>query len=215
MKDAIVFTARLFPPILTGTLAGTCIRSVLHLHDRYWLLAMLVCAGLALVLHHFVRAARWLMMTGTVAMLALAIGQYSVLCAALLGVGILLWLALRARHGYRKARQPTQRPVQQPAPRSGAQNAPGQETPQRAYSLDDRVLRARFAFDAITGMADTKGRLLNAARESSPTPRRRETASCSPANPATVKRCLLKRSPASCGSLLLDLLPGHRLEVGQ
>jgi transitional endoplasmic reticulum ATPase len=164
MKDAIVFTARLLPPILTGTLAGAGFRSVLHLHDKYWLLAMLVCAGLALVLHHFVRAARWLMMTGTVAMLALAIGQYSVLCAALLGVGILLWLALRARHGYRKTRQPTQRPVQQSAPRSGAQKGPGQETPQRAYSLDDRVLRARFAFDGITGMADTKGRLLNAAR---------------------------------------------------
>ena len=72
MKDAIVFTARLLPPILTGTLAGAGIRSVLHLHDRYWLLAMLVCAGLALVLHHFVRAARWLMRTVTVAMLMLA-----------------------------------------------------------------------------------------------------------------------------------------------
>jgi transitional endoplasmic reticulum ATPase len=165
MKDVIVFAARLFPPILTGTLAGAGVGSVLHLHDRHRLLAMLVCAGLALVLHHFVRAARWLMMTGTVAMLALAIGQYSVLCAGLLGVGFVLWLALRAGNGYGKTRQPTQRPVQQAAPRSGAPHAPGQATPQRAYSLDERVLRARFAFDAITGMADTKNRLLNAARD--------------------------------------------------
>ena len=165
MKDVIVFTARLFPPTLTGTLAGAGVGSVLHLHDRHRLLAMLVCAGLALVLHHFVRAARWLMVTGTFAILILAVGQYSVLGAGLLGVGIVLWLALRAGHGYRKTRQSTQRPVQPPAPRSGAQHTPGEATTQRAYSLDDRVLRARFAFDAITGMADTKNRLLNAARD--------------------------------------------------
>jgi len=165
MKDVIVSTARLLPPILTGTLAGAGFRSALHLHDRDWLLAMLICAGLALVLHHFVRAARWLMMTGTVAMLVLAIGQYSVLGAGLLSAGIVLWLALRAGNGYSKTRQPTQQPVQQPVPRSGTPHAPGQATPQRAYSLDERVLRARFAFNAITGMADTKNRLLNAARD--------------------------------------------------
>jgi transitional endoplasmic reticulum ATPase len=72
---------------------------------------------------------------------------------------------LRAGHGYGRTRQASQRPVQQAAPRPAAQNAPGQPAPQRAYSLDDRVLRARFAFDAITGMADTKNRLLNAARD--------------------------------------------------
>jgi transitional endoplasmic reticulum ATPase len=165
MKDVIVFTARLLPPILTGTLAGAGVGAVLHLHDRYRLLAMLVCACVAFILHRYVRVARWLMATGTVAMLVLAIGQYSVLGAGLLGVGIVLWLALRAGHRYGKTRQPTQRPLQQAAPRSGAPHAPGQATPQRAYSLDERVLRARLAFDAITGMADTKSRLLNAARD--------------------------------------------------
>src|ERR1044072_2381880 len=147
MKDAIVFTARLFPPILTGTLMGARVGSVLHLHDRDRLLAMLACTGLTLTLHHFVRAARWLMVTGTVAILMLAIGQYSVLSAGLLGVGIVLWMALRAGRGYGKPGQPTQRPVQQPVPRSGAQDAPGQPAHQRAYALDDRILRARFAFD--------------------------------------------------------------------
>ncbi|NPT54209.1 AAA family ATPase [Paraburkholderia elongata] len=165
MKDVIVFTARLFPPTLTGTLAGAGVGSVLHLHDRHRLLAMLVCAGLALVLHHFVRAARWLMVTGTFAILILAVGQYSVLGAGLLGVGIVLWLVLRARHRDGKTRQPIPPSLQHPAPRSGTQSAPGQPARQPTHSLDDRVLRARFSFDAITGMADTKSRLLNAARD--------------------------------------------------
>ncbi|MFM0125800.1 AAA family ATPase [Paraburkholderia sp. RL18-101-BIB-B] len=165
MKDAIVFTARLFPSILTGTLMGAGLGSVLHLHDGHLLLAMLACTGLTLALHHFVRAARWLMVSGTFAILMLAIGQYSGLSAGLLGVGLVLWMALRAVRGYSKTGQPTQRPAQQPVPRSRAQDAPGQPAPQRAYALDDRILRARFAFDAITGMADTKNRLLNAARD--------------------------------------------------
>ncbi|BCG02639.1 hypothetical protein PPGU19_072070 (plasmid) [Paraburkholderia sp. PGU19] len=165
MKDAIVFTARLFPPILTGVLMGAGVGSVLHLHDGHRLLAMLACTGLAFALHRFVRAARWLMVTGTFAMLMLAIGQYSALSAGLFGVGIVLWLALCAGRGYCRTGQPTQRSVQQPVPRSGAQDSSGQPAPQRAYALDDRVLRARFAFDAITGMADTKNRLLNAARD--------------------------------------------------
>jgi transitional endoplasmic reticulum ATPase len=90
MKDVIVFAARLFPPILAGTLVGAGVGSVLHLHDRYRLLAMLACACLAFVLHHYVRVARWLMATGTAAILVLAIGQHSVLGAGLLGVGIVL-----------------------------------------------------------------------------------------------------------------------------
>jgi transitional endoplasmic reticulum ATPase len=165
MKDVIVFTSRLFPPILTGTLVGAGLGSIFHFHDRHRLLAMLVCVGLALVFHHFVRAARWLMLTGTIVMLALAIGQFSLLGAGLLGAGIVLWLGLRAKHVDGKTRQRTTRPAQQTAPRSGTRNAPGQAVPQQAYSLDDRVLRPRFAFDAITGMADTKNRLLNAARD--------------------------------------------------
>jgi len=165
MKDAIVFSARLFPAILTGTLMGASVGSFLHLHGMHRLLAMLACTGLALALHHFVRVARWLMATVTVAMLVLAIGQYSVLTASLLSVGIVLWLALRAAHGYGKVRQPTQPTVQQAAPRSRTQHAPGHATAQQTYSLDDRVLRARFSFDAITGMADTKNRLLSAARD--------------------------------------------------
>jgi transitional endoplasmic reticulum ATPase len=165
MMDAIVFTARLFPPIVTGTLAGAGVGSVLHLNNMHRLIAMLACAGLALVLHRYVRVARWLMATGTVVMLVLSLGQTSVMGAVLLGVGIVIWLGLRAGRGYRQASQGTVRPVQQPAPRSTAQNAPGQPTSQQTYSLDDRVLRARFSFDAITGMAETKRRLLNAARD--------------------------------------------------
>ncbi|KAE8753870.1 AAA family ATPase [Paraburkholderia madseniana] len=165
MKDAIAFTARLFPPILTGTLAGAGVGSVLHLNDMHRLLAMLICTGLALVLHSYVRLARWLMATGTVVMLLLSLGRTSLMAAILLGIGIVLWLGLRAVHGYRKTRQPALRPVQPPAPRSTAQNAPGQPTPQQTYSLDDRVLRARFSFDAITGMAETKNQMLSAARD--------------------------------------------------
>jgi transitional endoplasmic reticulum ATPase len=165
MMDVIVFTARLFPSMLTGSLMGAGVGSVLHLHGMHRLLAMLVCSGLAFALHRYVSIARWLMAAATVAMLVLAIGQYSVPLAGLLGAGIVLWLALRTEHRYRKTRQPTQRTVQQPASRSGAQQAPGEATPQRAYSLDHRVLRARFSFDAIMGMADTKSRLLNAARD--------------------------------------------------
>ncbi len=165
MMDVIVFTARLFPPMLTGSLMGAGVGSVLHLHGMHRLLTMLVCTGLAFALHRYVSIARWLMATATLAMLALAIGQYSVLLAGLLGAGIALWLALRARQRYLATRQPTQPPEQQPGPRSGAQHAPSEATPQRAYFLNDRVLRARFAFDAITGMADTKNRLLNAARD--------------------------------------------------
>ncbi|MGF7137618.1 transitional endoplasmic reticulum ATPase [Paraburkholderia sp. EB58] len=165
MKDAIVFSLRMLPAILTGTLMGGAVGSVLHLHGMHRLLAMLACTGLAFALHHFVRVARWLMMTGTFAMLVLAIGQYSVLTAALVGVGIVLWLTLRAGHSYRKFSQPTQPTVQQTAAHSQTQQAPDHATPQQTYSLDDRVLRARFSFDALTGMADTKSRLLNVARE--------------------------------------------------
>jgi transitional endoplasmic reticulum ATPase len=165
MKDAIVFSARLFPAVLTGSLMGAGVGSLFHLHGIHRLLAMLACVGLALALHHFFSVARWLMTTTTVVMLALAIGQYSVPVAGLFGAGIVLWLALRAGHGYRKTRQPIQRPVQQSTPRPGAQQAPGETTPQQAYFLDDRVLRARFSFDAITGMAETKSRLLSAARD--------------------------------------------------
>jgi transitional endoplasmic reticulum ATPase len=165
MKDAIVFTARLFPPIATGTLAGAGVGSVLHLNDMHRLLAMLACAGLALVLHRYVRVARWLMATCTVVILVLSLGQTSVLGAVLLGVGIILWLVLRAGYRYCKTRQPNTRPAQQATSRPGAQNTAAQPMPQQAYSLDDRVLRARFGFDAITGMVETKKRLLNAARD--------------------------------------------------
>jgi transitional endoplasmic reticulum ATPase len=85
MKDAIVSTARLFPPILTGTFAGAGLGSVLHLNDMHWLFAMLVCAGLALALHRYVRVARWLMTAGTVVALLFAMAHSSVRVAALLG----------------------------------------------------------------------------------------------------------------------------------
>jgi transitional endoplasmic reticulum ATPase len=165
MKDAIVSTARVFPPILTGTLAGAGLGSVFHLDDMRRLLAMLVCAGLALALHRYVRVARWLMVAGTVAILLFAVGQSSVQVAALLGVGIVFWLALRAVYRYLQALRSASRFARQITPRSPAQATPGQPTPQQAYPLHDRVLRARFRFGAIMGMAETKDRLLNVARD--------------------------------------------------
>ncbi|RFU44469.1 AAA family ATPase [Paraburkholderia sp. DHOC27] len=165
MKDAILFTARLFPPIVTGVLAGAAVGSVLHLSDMHRLLAMLACVGVALVLHRYVRVVRWLMATGTLGILVLSFGKTSVMGAFLLGAGIVLFLAMRAGYRYRQARQSDVRPARQVSSRSGTQKAAAQPLPQQVYSLDDRVLRARFGFDAITGMAETKNRLLNAARD--------------------------------------------------
>lgn len=165
MKDAIVSTALLFPPILTGTLAGAGLGTALHLNNMRFLFAMLVCAGLALALHRYVRIARWLMAAGTVAVLLFAVAQSSIQMAVLLGVGVVCSLALRAVCRHLQAHRPTLRFAQQPTPRPPAQTVPGQPTPQQAYALDDRVLRARFRFDAIVGMVETKHRLLNAARE--------------------------------------------------
>ncbi|NPT61109.1 AAA family ATPase [Paraburkholderia elongata] len=165
MKDTIVSTARLFPPILTGIFAGAGLGSVLHLNDMHWLFAMLICAGLALALHRYVRVARGLMTAGTVVALLFVVAHSSVRTAALLGVGIVFWLVLRAVHRHLQARRSTSRPVQQPTLSTPAQAVPGQPTPQQANLLDDRVHCARFSFDSIVGMAETKNRLLNAARD--------------------------------------------------
>lgn len=165
MKDAIVSAARLLPPMLTGALAAIGLGSVLHLNDMRLLSVVLVCVGLTLALHRYIRVARWLMAVGTVAVLILVVAHSSVQAATLLGVGIVCWLALRTAYRYRQARQSRPLYVHQLAPRSSAQATVGQPAPPQANLMNGRVQRARFRLDAIMGMSETKDRLLSAARE--------------------------------------------------
>jgi transitional endoplasmic reticulum ATPase len=165
MIDAIVFTVRLFPPIMAGTALGAWLGSIFHLHDVQLVASMLVCAGIAMLLHRYVRVIRWLMATATIAVVLTGAAHSSIQAAALLGAGIVVWLVLHIARRYRQAQAVTPQPMPQPARGFPARATPNESAMKQTYPLPDRVQQARFRFDAITGMAETKSRLFNVARD--------------------------------------------------
>jgi transitional endoplasmic reticulum ATPase len=167
MKDAILSTARDCPPLLIGCGVGFGLGLALHFDNIRLIVTVIVCVGVALVLHFRIPLARRLMAMATVVLLVAVLGHGSLHTTAMLGAGAALWMTLRA--GYRRYRQerPSALPGIAPSSPQGSTAQPDAEQvpAQHAYSLDDRVLRARFGFDAITGMADVKARLLKVAHD--------------------------------------------------
>jgi transitional endoplasmic reticulum ATPase len=165
MKDVILFTARLLPPIVVGTVAGTPLNGALHLSGIQWLLAMLICTGLGLLAHWRFVLARRVMTAATLAGLLFATGQASEHTVACLSTGAVLWLAWRALRRHKPSRGAGAPGITQSNFASPSEATPRQRAPQQAFALNDRVLRPRFRFDAVLGMAETKGRVLDAAQQ--------------------------------------------------
>ncbi|MGY6162365.1 AAA family ATPase [Paraburkholderia strydomiana] len=167
MKDAILSTARDCPPLLIGCGAGFGLGFALHFDNLWMIVIVVVCVCVALALHYRIPLARRLMAMATVVLLVAVLGHASLHTAAALGVGAALWIILAAgNRRYGRVRR-CALPASAPSSPQGltAQRDTEQMAAQQAYSLDDRVLRPRFGFDAITGMAEVKARLLNMARD--------------------------------------------------
>lgn len=167
MKDAILSTARDCPPLLIGCGAGFGLGFALHFDNLWMIVIVVVCVCVALALHYRIPLARRLMAMATVVQLVAVLGHASMHTAAALGVGAALWIILAAgNRRYGRVRR-CALPGSAPSSPQGltAQRDTKQMAAQQAYSFDHRVLRPRFDFDAITGMAEVKARLLNVARD--------------------------------------------------
>lgn len=167
MKDAILSTARDCPPLLIGCGAGFGLGFALHFDNLWMIVIVVVCVCVALALHYRIPLARRLMAMATVVLLVAVLGHASLHTAAALGVGAALWIILAAgNRRYGRVRR-CALPGSTPSSPQGltAQRDTKQMAAQQAYSFDHRVLRPRFDFDAITGMAEVKARLLNVARD--------------------------------------------------
>ncbi|MFM0473543.1 AAA family ATPase [Paraburkholderia strydomiana] len=167
MKDAILSTARDCPPLLIGCGAGFGLGFALHFDNLWMIVIVVVCVCVALALHYRIPLARRLMAMATVVLLVAVLGHASLHTAAALGVGAALWIILAAgNRRYGRVRR-CALPGSAPSSPQGltAQRDTEQMAAQQAYSFHDRVLRPRFGFDAITGMAEVKARLLNMARD--------------------------------------------------
>ncbi|WP_243671876.1 hypothetical protein [Paraburkholderia kirstenboschensis] len=207
MKDAILSTARDCPPLLIGCGVGFGLGFALHFDNIRLIVTVVVCVCVALMLHYRIPLARRLMTMASVVLLVAVLVHASLHTTAMLGVGTALWMILAP--GYRRYRQerrerrerPAALPGREPSTPQGstAQRDTEQVSAQHAYSLDDRVLHARFGFDAITGMAEVKARLLNVARDILTNPEQARNGILLWGQ-APARRCLPKRSLANWAS---------------